>query len=78
MLRSKADESNATMTVRRRSRRGPLTEFASRSPMHAFLVWLVRTSLLVLIGVGAYLIIMNLLVPNMIDGLVQQVQNRSQ
>jgi uncharacterized membrane protein YccF (DUF307 family) len=38
------------MTVRRRSRKRPLTEFASRSHAHAFGVWLLRAARFVLVG----------------------------
>jgi hypothetical protein len=66
------------MTVRRRSRRRrPLTEFAQRSPLHAVLAALIRFALLALLAVVAFLVIMNVLVPNMIDGLVDELGNRS-
>ena len=36
------------MTVRRRSHRRPLTDYASRSPLHALGVWLLRSALIAL------------------------------
>ncbi|MCV0377400.1 hypothetical protein [Microbacterium sp.] len=57
------------MTVRRRSRRRPLTDFASRSPLHAFGVWLFRSALIVLMGLTAWLLIANWAVPTLVEGL---------
>lgn len=60
------------MTVRRRSRRHrPLTEFADRSPMHALLARLIRFALLAALALVGYLVIMNVLVPIMVDGLLK-------
>ncbi len=52
------------MTGRRRpARRRPLTEFASRSPLHAFGVWLFRAALVALMTLGVWLLILNWAVP---------------
>lgn len=56
----------------------PLTEFAERSWLHAAGAGLLRLDLLAIIAVIGYLVIMNLLVPNMIGGLVIEFQNRGQ
>lgn len=56
------------MTVRRRSRRRPLTEFAKRSPMHALGVWLLRSALTAGLFLGAWLLVVNWAVPSLIDG----------
>ena len=67
------------MTRRRRShRRRPLAEFAERSWMHAAAVGAFRFALLACLGLVVYLVIMNLLVPNMIDGLVERLGSPSQ
>ena len=59
------------MTVRRRSRRRPLTEFASRSPLHAFGVWLFRAAIYAGLVLAVYLLIANILVPTMLEGFLQ-------
>lgn len=56
------------MTVRRRSRRRPLTEFASRSPLHALGVWLVKAAVIALMFLAAWLLIANWAVPSLVDG----------
>ena len=66
------------MTARRRSRRRrPLNEFAQRSPLHAVVAALIRLTLLAGIAVIAYLLIMNVLVPIMIDGLVEEFRSQT-
>lgn len=46
--------------IRRRSRkRRPLTEFASRSPLHAFGVWLLKSALILAMGAIFILVIIN-------------------
>jgi hypothetical protein len=57
------------LTVRRRSRRRLLTDYASRSPLHAFGVWLFRSALIVLMGLAAWLLIANWAVPTLVEGL---------
>lgn len=61
------------MTVRRRPGGRPLTEFASRSPLHAFGVWLLRTALVGLIALAVYLLVVNVLVPGLADRMVEQM-----
>jgi hypothetical protein len=61
------------MTARRRSRRRPLTEFASRSPLHAFAVWLLRSALIIALALAVYLLITNALVPGMVDDFTQRM-----
>ena len=56
------------MTARRRSRRRPLTEFATRSPIHAFGVWLLRSAFVALLFLGAWLLVVNWAVPSLADG----------
>lgn len=62
------------MTVRRRSRRRPLTEFAARSPLHALGVWLLRSALIGLMLLALYLLIVNVLAPGLADSFVEQIQ----
>jgi len=58
------------MTVRRRyRRRRPLTEFDRRSPVHAFGVWLIKAALAGLLTLALYLFVLNVAVPQLIDGL---------
>lgn len=64
------------MTVRRRSRRRPLTEFAARSPLHAIGVWLLRSALIGLMFFAVYLLIVNILAPGLVDGLLEQIETR--
>ena len=68
------------MTARRRRshRRRPLAEFAERSWLHAAAVGMLRFALLAAVAIVAYIVIMNVLVPGMIDGLVEQFRGRSQ
>ena len=67
------------MTRRRRSpKRRPLAEFAERSWMHAAAVGAFRIVLLACLALVVYLVIMNLLVPNMIDGLMDRFGSPSQ
>jgi hypothetical protein len=47
----------------------PLTEFANRSPMHAFAVWLLKSALIGLLVVGLWLVVVNWAVPTMVEGL---------
>jgi hypothetical protein len=56
------------LTVRRRSRRRPLTDYASRSPLHAFGVWLFRSALILLMGLAAWLLVANWAVPTLVEG----------
>ncbi len=56
------------MTARRRSRRRPLTDFASRSPIHAVGVWLFRTALIGLMMLGIWLLIENWAAPTLVEG----------
>jgi hypothetical protein len=57
------------LTVRRRSRRRPLTDFASRSLLHAFGVWLLRSVLIIVMGLIAWLLVTNWAVPSLVEGL---------
>ena len=64
------------MTVRRRSRRRPLSTFSSRSPLHALIAGLLRLVLLVGISVIGYIVIVNVLAPTLVDSVVHQAQSR--
>ena len=58
------------MTARRRSRtRRPLTDFARRSPLHAFGVWLLRSTMVAALFLALYILIVNWAVPSLVDGL---------
>ena len=60
------------MTARRRSRRRrPLTEFASRSPLHALGVWLLRAAMTLLLFLALWLLVINWAVPSLIDGFTR-------
>jgi hypothetical protein len=59
------------MTARRRPRRRPLTEFADRSPVHAFAVWILRAFLIALLFLGIWLLVVNWAVPSLVDGFRQ-------
>jgi hypothetical protein len=65
------------MINRRRARRRPLTEFASRSPIHAFGVWLVRNAVLLAIAGAMFLFIWNVALPNLIDGFSDVIRNQA-
>lgn len=56
------------MTARRRSRRRPLTDYASRSPLHAAGVWLFRSALIAVMTLGVWLLIANLAIPSLVEG----------
>jgi hypothetical protein len=58
------------MTVRRRSRNRPLTEFARRSPIHAVTVWLFRSSIIAALILATYLLIAGVLVPGMVEAFL--------
>jgi hypothetical protein len=53
---------------------GVLAQFAQRSPVHAFGVWLFKSTLILLVGFLVWLVVSNVLVPNLVDQFVQQVQ----
>lgn len=57
------------LITRRRARRRPLTGFASRSPLAAFGVWLLRAALIALITFGVWLLIANWALPTLVDGI---------
>ena len=59
------------MTARSRSRRRPLREFAGRSPFHALIAWLIRAALLGLVVLTVYLVVMNIAVPAVVEGLTR-------
>ncbi len=59
------------MTVRRRSRRRPLTEFAKRSPLHALIVWLLKSGLIALLLLGLWLLITTWAVPSLSESLTR-------
>jgi hypothetical protein len=63
------------LTVRRRSRRRPLTEYASRSPLHAFAVWLLKSAVIVGMALCVYLVVTQILIPGYVDQVVHQMQN---
>lgn len=56
------------MAARRRSRRRPLTDYASRSPLHAFGVWLIRSALIALMTLAVWLLVANWAVPTLVEG----------
>jgi hypothetical protein len=56
------------LTARRRSRRRPLTNFASRSPLHGLGVWLFGSALIALMTLGVWLLIANWAVPALVEG----------
>ena len=56
------------LTARRRSRTRPLTDYASRSPLHAFGVWMLRSALIALIGLAAWLLVADWAVPTLTEG----------
>ena len=62
------------MAARRRSRRRPLTNFATRSPLHGLVVWLGRSALILLAGWIAYLLVVNVIVPGYVEQMVEQVR----
>lgn len=64
-----------TLTARRRSRRRPLTDYASRSPLHAFAVWLLKTAIIVGAAIAVYVVVTQILIPGYANQLVHQVQN---
>ena len=53
----------------RRRRRRPLAEFASRSPLHAFGAWLLRSATVALLFLAAWLLIVNWAVPTLVEGM---------
>jgi hypothetical protein len=66
------------MSGRRRSlRRRPLNEFAQRSPLHALVAGLIRFALLAAVAVVAYFVIMDVLVPQMTDGLINEFRDQT-
>jgi len=67
------------MTARRRSRkRAPLRGFAQRSPLQAVAAALIRLALLAGLAVVLYLVIMNVLVPGMVENLIEEFRSRRQ
>ena len=63
-------------TRRRSRRRRPLAEFASRSPLHAFEVWVLESALVLTMGVIFILLVMNVAVPMMSGGFIRVIQDR--
>ena len=66
------------MTARRRHRKRPLTDFANRSPLHALAVWLLRSALILLLGLAVYLLIANVIVPGFGESLVERMKGPTQ
>jgi hypothetical protein len=64
------------LTVRRRSRKRPLTEFASRSPLHAFAAWLLRAALTALMFLALYWMIANVAVPALTNSFLDQMNRQ--
>ena len=64
------------MTVRRRSRKRPLTEFASRSPVHALMAWLLRAALTAVMFLALYWMIANVAVPALTNTFLEQMNSR--
>ena len=66
------------MTARRRyPRRRPLTEFARRSPLHALAAGLIRFALLAGLALVFYVVVMNVLAPDLVDDLVDEFRNQT-
>jgi hypothetical protein len=63
-------------TTQRRPRTRPLRDFANRSPVHAFGVWLLKSALILTLGAIFILVIINIAVPMMSDGFLRVIQNR--
>ena len=65
------------MSYARRSRpSGPLRRWAGDSLWRRFVVWLVVNTVALLVLIAGVLVILNVLVPNMIHGIVSQMTNR--
>lgn len=60
------------MAAQGRSRRGPLTRFAQRSPFHAFSVWLMKSAVIGLVTFAVYLFVVNVAVPQLADGMLSR------
>jgi hypothetical protein len=59
-----------------RSRRRPLTEFGSRSPLHAFGVWLIKSALIILIGLAAWIYVSNVAIPNYTNQMIERIESQ--
>ena len=78
-IRQTTGYESGNRTARRRSRRRrPLAEFAERSWLHAAAVGMFRFAVLAGVALIAYVVIMNVLVPGMVDGLVDEFRTRNQ
>lgn len=68
LLPYRATARGEDMADRRRSRRRALTDFANRSPIHAFAAWILRAALIAAAFVGLWLLVANWAVPSLVDG----------
>jgi hypothetical protein len=59
----------------RRSRRRPLTEFGSQS-LHAFGVWLIKSALIILIGLAAWIYVSNVAIPNYTNQMIERIESQ--
>ena len=60
---------------RRRKRKGLFMTWAGDSLWRRFVAWLGQTAILVAAAALVYVITMNVLVPNMVDGMVEVFRN---
>ncbi len=60
---------------RRRRRKGLLTEWAGNSTSKRIVAWLVQTAILAGMAAVMYLVIVNILLPGMIDGFTETIRN---
>ena len=61
---------------RRRRRRRPFAEFASRSPLHAFGVWLIKSALIILVSFAAWLSVSNVAIANYTNQMVERIASQ--
>ncbi len=65
------------MSYARHSRpNGPLTRWAGDSAWRRFAVWLLRNAIALLVLLVGVLVILNVLVPNMINGVIRVMTNQ--
>jgi hypothetical protein len=60
---------------RSRRRKGLLSEWAGDSPWRRLVAWLVQTAVLIGMVAVMYLVIVNVLLPGMIDGFRETIRN---
>lgn len=62
--------------TRPRGRRRPLREFAGRSPLYALGMWLLRSAVILILGLVFFLLVANVAIPMLSDGIVSVIRNR--